>query len=300
VRTPFSTYTRAGLYTVELAAPRPSAPALVLLSGYSSGSGLYFRALDHLAAHYHVFCVDVLGTGASERPPFTARTAEEAEAFFVDSLEGWRAASPPLSSTPFTLLGHSLGGFLVGAYALRHPQAVAHLILVNAAGLPAQADARIAAARERHWAVGAVGWAWDMGVTPGALVRAMGPYSQAAVEGMVTRRFSWHAPVPPELHRYIHAILTAQGSGEFALNRLMEFGAHARLPLGPRLLQSWKGRITVLHGERDWLDVRESAALVKGLQGLGVDAEFVSVPGAEHYVFLERPQAFVQSLLQRA
>jgi pimeloyl-ACP methyl ester carboxylesterase len=56
---------------------------LVLLSGYSSGSGLYYSCLDHLAQHFHVLCVDVLGTGASERPPFAAASVEEGEAFFV-------------------------------------------------------------------------------------------------------------------------------------------------------------------------------------------------------------------------
>jgi pimeloyl-ACP methyl ester carboxylesterase len=314
VGTPFTTYTLGGLYTVELAAPRAGAPVLVMLSGYSSGAGLFYPSLDRLAQHYHVHCVDVLGTGASERPPFTAQTAEEGEAFFLHALEQWRALrfpAPPStgsgsssssssstsSSPPLTLLGHSLGGYLAAAYALRHPQAVAHLILVNAAGIPAQADGRIAAARARHWVVGALGWAWEAGVTPGALVRALGPAGSTLVEGIVQRRFG--GATPPELARYVHAIMSAQGSGEYALSRLLNFGAHAKAPLGPRLLEGWRGRTTVLHGARDWMDLRASAALVGGLRERGVDAAFVTVAGAEHYVFMERPEAFAAALVQR-
>jgi abhydrolase domain-containing protein 5 len=310
VRTPFTAYTLGGLYTVELASPRPGAPLLVLLSGYSSGSGLFYPALDLLAQHYHVFCVDSLGTGASARPPFAASTAAEGEDFFLSALEQWRTLRfPPLQR--LTLLGHSLGGYLAAAYALRHPQAVAHLVLVNAAGIPARADPRVAAARQRHWAVGALAWAWEAGVTPGALVRALGPYGPGLVEGIVARRFGGGGggsggsgvggqQQPPELHRYVFAILSAQGSGEYALSRLLNFGAHAKAPLGPRLLAGWRGRTTVLHGARDWMDVRASAELAEGLRGQGVDAAFVTVEGAEHYVFMERPREFVAALLQRA
>jgi pimeloyl-ACP methyl ester carboxylesterase len=308
VRTPFSTYTLGGLYTVELEPPRPGAPVLVLLSGYSSGSGLYYSCLDHLAQHYHVLCVDVLGTGASERPPFAAASVEEGEAFFVAPLERWRAlrfASSPGSSSPppprLTLAGHSLGGYLAAAYALRHPSAVEHLVLVNAAGIPEAGSARLAAARERHWAVGAVGWAWEAGLTPGSVVRALGPLGASLVEGTVSRRFARMGAPPPELQRYVQAILSAPGSGEHALRVLLHFGGHAKAPMGPRLRASWRGKTTVLHGEHDWMDLGASARLARTLaKDHGVDAAFVTVPRAEHYVFLERPREFAAALAARA
>jgi pimeloyl-ACP methyl ester carboxylesterase len=45
----------------------------------------------------------------------------------VDSIEEWRKQ---MGLERFHLLGHSLGGFLVGCYALRYPHCVDHLVLL--------------------------------------------------------------------------------------------------------------------------------------------------------------------------
>ncbi len=304
VRTPFKTYTLHGQYTIELDPPYPGAPVLLLLPGYTSGSGLWYNCMDHLASHYHVIAVDWLGTGCSERPPFSATTTAGAEAFFLDSLEKWRGQRFPSSgsSSKVTLVGHSLGGYLAAAFALQHPDVVDHLVLVNPAGIPSCSNKRLEEARQQHWVVGALGRAWDGGVTPGSLIRALGPLGKGAVDGIVSRRFS-RLPTPPSqaLADYIHSIVASKGSGEFALPLLLEFGALAKHPMGPRLLKgAWRGPTTIIHGERDWMMVGESKRLVKDLgDKLGMDASFVTVPHAEHYVFMERPREFSDVLLER-
>ena len=65
--TPFTTYTRARLFTVEMAAPRPHAPVLLLLHGYGSGSGLWCFNLDALAAHYKVWSENTSAGGPERR-----------------------------------------------------------------------------------------------------------------------------------------------------------------------------------------------------------------------------------------
>lgn len=113
VRTPFQTYYRAGLYTIELAAPAdPSAPVLVLTHGYGVGSGLWCYLLDLLAPHFRVFAVDWLGCGASERPPWprAASTPAAAEDFFTDSLQSWVELTPTVAGRPFALAGHRCAG----------------------------------------------------------------------------------------------------------------------------------------------------------------------------------------------
>lgn len=49
---------------------------------------------------------------AAGRPPFRARTREEAEQFFVRSLDAWREAQ---GLDKMVLMGHSMGGYLSGA-----------------------------------------------------------------------------------------------------------------------------------------------------------------------------------------
>ncbi|THD25295.1 Abhydrolase domain-containing protein 4 [Fasciola hepatica] len=98
---------------------------LVMVHGFASGSGLWCKNLDSLAAHRPVYVFDLLGFGRSSRPPFS-NDPDEAEKQFVDSVEEWRAA---MKLEKFILLGHSLGGYIATSYAISHPNRVAHLVL---------------------------------------------------------------------------------------------------------------------------------------------------------------------------
>jgi abhydrolase domain-containing protein 5 len=107
-------------------------PAVVCMPGYAAGAAFFYRNLKGLASHSQVFLLDWLGTGLSGRPPFQCQTRVETEQWFVDSLERWREAQGIAS---MVLVGHSLGGYLSANYALKHPERVLHLVLVNPAGM---------------------------------------------------------------------------------------------------------------------------------------------------------------------
>jgi pimeloyl-ACP methyl ester carboxylesterase len=301
LRTPHRCYTLAGHFTVELSSPFAGAPALVLTPGYASGSALWAPVLDALAREYRVLAVDWLGTGASERPAWSAASVPAAESFFVDALARWADASPALRGG-FHLAGHSLGGYLASAFALAHPRRVRHLLLVGPAGLARADAARLEAARARSWAVAGAARLWERGATPAALVRALGPAGLAATRAVVARRFAGALraralPLEP-LARYAHALLTGAASAEQALAVLLGFGAQARAPMGPRLLEAARAGgglgfpVTLLFGESDWMDVRGGARLARALEACAVDAACAVVPGAGHFVFLEAPRAF--------
>ena len=83
--------------------------------------------------------------GRSARVPFRIRAkrddipgrVQEAESFFVDSLEEWRSK---MGLEKMTLIGHSLGAYFSVAYALRYPTRVHKLILLSPAGVPHDPD----------------------------------------------------------------------------------------------------------------------------------------------------------------
>lgn len=58
------------------------------------------------------------GFGRSSRPDFS-NDASEVEAQFVKSIEEWRRE---MKLSQMILLGHSMGGFLAGAYAINYPE----------------------------------------------------------------------------------------------------------------------------------------------------------------------------------
>ena len=68
------------------------------------------------------------------KPTDTSERVKQAESFFLDSLEEWR---DEMGINKMTLVGHSLGAYLVTAYALKYPQHVSRLVLLSPAGVNA-------------------------------------------------------------------------------------------------------------------------------------------------------------------
>ncbi|KAL1854673.1 hypothetical protein Plec18170_004764 [Paecilomyces lecythidis] len=114
---------------------------LVMLHGYGAGLGFFYKNFEPLSRPrgWHLYALDLLGMGRSTRPPFKIKAKDrqeanaEAEAWFVDALEEWRIKR---GIKRFTLLGHSLGGYMAVAYALKYPGRVNKLILASPVGIP--------------------------------------------------------------------------------------------------------------------------------------------------------------------
>lgn len=114
---------------------------LVLLHGYGAGLGFFYKNFEGLsrAKGWKLYALDLLGMGRSSRPPFKVHTKDrqgsitEAENWFIDALEEWRIQK---NIDRFTLLGHSLGGYLAVAYALKYPGHLNKLVLASPVGIP--------------------------------------------------------------------------------------------------------------------------------------------------------------------
>ena len=114
---------------------------LVMLHGYGAGLGFFYKNFEGLSRvkGWKVYALDLLGMGRSSRPPFRVKAKDrqasitEAEDWFIDALEEWRAEK---KIERFTLLGHSLGGYMAVAYALKYPGHLNKLILASPVGIP--------------------------------------------------------------------------------------------------------------------------------------------------------------------
>ena len=114
---------------------------LVMVHGYGAGLCFFYKNFEPMSRipGLKLYALDMLGMGNSSRPPFKihAKTREEqvieAENWFIDALEEWRKER---KIERFTLLGHSLGGYLAVSYALKYPGHLNKLILASPVGIP--------------------------------------------------------------------------------------------------------------------------------------------------------------------
>lgn len=286
---------------------QPDAPPLVLCPGYGAGTGFFFRNLDGLAQAFRVFAVDWLGTGLSGRPAFTASDRASAEDFFLESLNAWRAKQ---GLQKFILVGHSLGGYLAASYALRHPEQVQHLVLVGPAGIPPKPEGWESRFLGEPWSLRTQLYklatsAWMAGLTPGSVIRGLGPWGPGLIDKYVNGRFSVHGQALTQAEKecfrsYFYHIAAGRGSGEYALRHLLAPGAWAHSPLQERL-QELKVPVTFIYGEHDWMNPAAGVAVAEILdkvreRKVASDHKVEVVPNSGHFVFLEEPQWFNAAL----
>jgi pimeloyl-ACP methyl ester carboxylesterase len=122
---------------------RPGAPKLFMMHGWMDVSASFQFVVDCLQGDWHVIAPDWRGFGLSER------TSSDTY-WFPDYLADLDAILDHYSpGEPVNLLGHSMGGNVVGLYAGVRPARIARLINLEGFGLPTtrpeQAPARYAA-----------------------------------------------------------------------------------------------------------------------------------------------------------
>jgi pimeloyl-ACP methyl ester carboxylesterase len=95
--------------------------------GASGASGWWQHTVEALSERYHVYALDLIGSGYTDRPgiEYSIQTLVEHLASFVDALalEGVR------------LVGNSLGAYVAIKYALDHPARVQQAALISTATL---------------------------------------------------------------------------------------------------------------------------------------------------------------------
>jgi pimeloyl-ACP methyl ester carboxylesterase len=116
-----------------LSAERP----IVLLHGLGADATYWTGAARFLARHGRtVVLPDAPGSGRSASPREPAGFGLRGRVAAIDAL------ARALALEKFDLVGHSLGGWTAGWYALEFPWKIGRLVLVDAAGLSLPADAQ--------------------------------------------------------------------------------------------------------------------------------------------------------------
>jgi pimeloyl-ACP methyl ester carboxylesterase len=119
----------AKIHYVEAGSGAP----LILIHGLADDVAVWNSVISPLGAKFRVIAFDQIGFGHSDKPLLNYRVST-----FVDFLDGFMSE---LKIDRASLVGNSLGGWIAAAFALAHPERVDRLVLCDAAGYRALAQA---------------------------------------------------------------------------------------------------------------------------------------------------------------
>jgi proline iminopeptidase len=125
VRHPPGTLVDAGGVKLWVESEGRGEPLVLVPGGPGDSHSVYHPFFSRLANHYRVIYFDAFGVGKSERAKSSSEYTFERD---VEDLEGLRKS---LGLAKMNLLGQSYGGMVAQAYALKYPQFVERLILID-------------------------------------------------------------------------------------------------------------------------------------------------------------------------
>ncbi|GAA4619808.1 alpha/beta fold hydrolase [Saccharopolyspora hordei] len=250
-----------------------SGPAIVLLHGGGPDNALisWRHAIGVLAADHRVFVPDLPGQGGSMpwRGRANQRTFEEVLRWLLDA---WQVPQA-------VLVGLSMGGSIAAGFALRNPQRVRGLVLVDSTGLQHRL--------ERHLLVHLALRARFVGPLAAKLLRL----NRSLVRAVLTKLFFTGGRGVHDLESIVDEVIAesrARGS-VFADWHADAVGRSSmRINHLPHLGQL-QCPVMVVHGERDAIvpvqAARDAAAAIPG-------ATLRVLPEAGHWPNRERPTEF--------
>jgi pimeloyl-ACP methyl ester carboxylesterase len=252
-------------------------PNLVLLHTLRTQLDLFEKVVPELSKHFTVYALDYPGHGFSDIP-----RARYDAAFFTTAVEGFLDR---LDLRDVTLAGVSIGGSIALIIAAHRNPRVGRVVAVN----PYDYGKGRGMARSS-----VVGWV----VTYASLLPGVGEtvmrlrnffIVQAVLRGGVADGTS----IPPALMKEMYVVGNRPGHYRAFLNLLRNAGSWEKATQDYDRIES---PVLLIWGDRDW--ARPSEREHDGTLIAGV--EMATIEGGGHFLALDRPQEFTQSILRFA
>ncbi|PAV61822.1 hypothetical protein WR25_26352 isoform F [Diploscapter pachys] len=232
--TPSTSTAPLGQLTGTLASTDSTAEhPVVLVHGFGAGSAIWCANMAAITTRHIVHAIDLLGFGRSSRPKFSAKP-EEAEQQMVDAIEEWRKQ---MGIQKMYLVGHSFGGYLSTSYALKYPERIEHLVLVDPWGY-AEAEER-QLSRRLTLIVGIISL-----FNPLTTLRVSGPFGPKLVKkARPDLGVRYPSENPDDIYEYIYRCNSQSPTGETAFKSMMAKLGWAKNPMLHRLMISKSLRV---------------------------------------------------------
>uniref|UniRef100_A0A914QBJ8 AB hydrolase-1 domain-containing protein n=1 Tax=Panagrolaimus davidi TaxID=227884 RepID=A0A914QBJ8_9BILA len=237
----------SNIYTVSVGEEKfPSKIPFVILHGIGGSSGFWATNFDEFVKYRPVHAIDLLGFGRSSRFPFSSNPSI-AESEWIQSIEEWRKE---MKIDKMILIGHSLGGYIAGAYALKHSKNIKHLILIEPWGFnekPKELQPEVIP----WWRNLFKNFVYPCIIL--SLIRISGPFANSFLREQfpdLPHRHQIPASDADYIYEYFYQINAQKPTGENAFKTLNEFG-YAKNPMITRINElNSELPITFIYGEK--------------------------------------------------
>jgi abhydrolase domain-containing protein 6 len=239
--------------------------ALILVHGWCGNAFNWMDVFDDLAADYHTIALDLPGSGKSGCDPaqhYDVMFYADFVARFMDILGIEKAH----------LVGHSMGGHVVAMFALRHPERLDMLVLVDAAGIGAEPGPMALVSRL---------------LTPSLVIPMIHLIFPVKEEKLATVPASERRRVELAEERYGSELRECTGQ---ALSQSMRSISHD-LVRG-RLAEIQAPTLVVWCEDDDLLPVESASVYKKGIK----EAELITIKSCGHTPMQCRPEKFTQAV----
>ena len=243
---------------------------LVLIHGITTSSFIWDDLLPILSGHHEIIAVDLLGTGASDRP-VPSDCSLSAHADRVMSLVD------ELGFGKIHLVGHDIGGGIAQILSVRNPHRVSTLGLVNTVGYdywPVQPIVAMRTPILRQLAMASL----DLGMLRLVIRRAV--YRKERITPAVFERIRNEIAVPSSRRAFLNSTRCLNNSDLTVIS-----GDLQKLPMP----------VLIVRGERDlYLSPEISNRLHREIPS----SKLVTVPDGGHFIQLDEPQLLATALLE--
>ncbi|MFL6204857.1 MAG: alpha/beta fold hydrolase [Acidimicrobiales bacterium] len=267
-------------YVVE---PGPSDPIL-LLHGEPTWGYLYRRFITPLSRFGTVVVPDHMGFGKSETPQDRRYDIRD----HVDNLEG---LIDHLAMERITIVGQDWGGPIGVGYALRHPERVKRLVLMNT-GVPGQAPEGVKTIAEHEWYqwihgdTGSEAVLSNLGSTILSVMKRIGFERTDHVDETWIRAYAAPFPTPADCKGAVQ-LPQCIGHPDTTATMLEHIANLPALASKPAMY---------VHGEADRAIPTEWACGV--FKSVWPDAPVVTLPGVGHFLQEDAPDAVIALIQQ--
>ena len=297
---------RLGNVSIDHLIFQKEGPVLVLVHGYGASGLIFYKILKALSEKFNLILIDIIGMGASSRPQFNAKTADQADTFLVSSLESWRIAMGDLKD--FYLAGHSFGGYLVGQYAYRYPQHLKKVLMLSPAGIVQKPEGfdvfsqKLPSGRKPPKIFKSlIKTVWTKKWSPFGVMRKSGSFlGKRIIKSYLNKRMSdLEKDEFDAMLEYFQQIFMREGSTEYAIFICFEIGMFAHNPLeavnrlgNPDLPIP----VSFYYGDIDWMDVNGGKRVVERNQFKDISRVYV-VSNSDHHMYLDNPEEFSRLII---